>query len=1027
MKNKFKLLLLLFCISSGMAFAQTRITGTVVDEKGDPIVGASVVVQGSGIGSSSDVNGRFSIAINNQAKNLVVSSIGYVKQIIPIENKTQFSIVLKDDAKTLQDVEITAEFGMKRIARAVGSSAQNVKASDIIESGRDNFISALQGRVSGMNVISSSGAPGASNTVVLRSVTSISGNNQPLYVIDGIPMNNSSFDASTLGKASLGSNNLDFSSRGNDFNPEDIESMTVLKGAAAAVLYGSEASNGAIIITTKKGRAGKGQITYSNTFRWDNSYGYPEIQQKYANGAYGTTNYYYTSRYGGLYPEGTTLYDNISSVFQTGFTNKHNLSIDAGTDKSTMRAGFSYLGQQGVVKTTSYDRLNLSLSGKSQITKWLAFEANMQYTNTKNNKVMKGTDGPLYMAMRWPIVDDMSNYYASDGVRMRMPDYYTDTDLLNPMFGLYKNKYYDTSNRFLITTSSTVNIKNLFLRAVLGWDVAMQDFIISQHPYYSNNNLGDGYYNLTKSNFSNPTLNLLTGYNNSFFNDKFTFSAQLGYHQLENGVTQVITAGSKFIIPDMQSINNVTPATVTGSQRTTKRRIQAISGQFEFGYNNLAFLTLRGRNDWSSTLPKENNSYFYPAVEGSFVVTELGNLKNNKTMDYLKLRATWARVGRDAGPLEIDPQLIPTNLTGGGFKYDFTGPNKNLKPEMTSSREIGFEAKFFDSRIATDFTYFATHCSEQIVKNFRLSYATGFVLNTMNVGTFNTWGWEWHIDADIIRQSNGLKWNVGFNASHTGSKVVDLPANVAEYYNPYTWASGNLRNGIIVGNPVSTITGLAYKRNDAGQILIDPTTGLPLTETNKWSVLGDREPLLRYGFSTVLSYKGVRLSALLAGRYKATVVNGTKRTMMSTGTSIESVNLRERGPIIFNGVLKDGNENTANPTPNNIAVDYRTYGASVYAGADEDWVEKNVNYLRLQELRVSYRLPGSLTKNLKILSFADIFVQGNDLFILTNYSGIDAAGNVVSASAGGTGGEGYDVWSLPSPRGISIGFNLTFN
>ncbi len=243
----------------------------------------------------------------------------------------------------------------------------------------------------------------------------------------------------------------------------------------------------------------------------------------------------------------------------------------------------------------------------------------------------------------------------------------------------------------------------------------------------------------------------------------------------------------------------------------------------------MAYITGSARNDWSSTLPVENNSYFYPAIEGSFIVTELPFMKGNNMVNYLKLRGAIAQVGKDAGPLEIDPQLEPTLLWGGGYKYGFTGPNKNLVPEMNTSKEIGFEGRFLNSRLNTDFTYFWTYCDNQIVKEFRLSYGTGFVLNTMNVGTFKTWGWEAHVDGDVLRMANGLRWNVGINASHTGSEVVYLPANVTEYYNAYTWNAGNIRNGVKVGYPVTSITCLAYVRNKEGDVLISPTTGLPIT------------------------------------------------------------------------------------------------------------------------------------------------------------------------------------------------------
>ena len=297
-------------------------------------------------------------------------------------------------------------------------------------------------------------------------------------------------------------------------------------------------------------------------------------------------------------------------------------------------------------------------------------------------------------------------------------------------------------------------------------------------------------------------------------------------------------------------------------------------------------------------------------------------------------------------------------------------------------------------------------------------------MNTLNVGTFETRGLEAHVDADIIRSPGGLTWNVGVNASRTTSEVVYLPENVSEYYNAYTWNSGNIRNGIMVGHPVTTLTGRAYERNDAGDILISPTSGLPLVSPT-WSVIGNREPKLRFGIATRLNYKGFSLSGLFAGRYGATVVNGTKRLMMQRGVSWESVALREADPVVFNGVLKDGNENSETPTRNNISVNYSTFGSSIHTGGDEDWLEKDVNYLRLQEVRLAYTLPSAWLER-ALISRANIYVTGNDLFTWTNYSGIDAVGNTVSAAAGGTGGEGYDMWGIPNPRGYSVGVSLTF-
>ena len=1021
-------------LSSQSTLQTKKITGKVIDATGEPVIGANVVEKGNtGNGTITDIDGNFTLSVPAKAE-LQISFIGYKTATVKVGNQSAITVTLEDDSNMLGEVEITAEFGLKRVARAVGSSVQNVKAQEIAESGRDNFISALQGRVSGMTVTSSSGAPGASTTVVLRSVTSISGSNQPLYVIDGVPMNNSTFSPQN-GFANADSHterDFDSSSRGNDLNPEDIESMTVLKGAAAAALYGSDASNGAIIITPKKGKAGKGSITYSNTFRWDMAYGIPELQTKYSMGRFGATDYYYTNRFGGLQHPDVPMYDNMGAVLQTGFTQRHNISVEGGTERASVRGSFSMMSQEGVIKTTDFDRTNISVAGKAEITKWLKFEGSMSYTGTGNNKTSRGLSGPFVRAFKWPVVDNMANYMDSDNSHMRYPEYYTDGDMLNPLYGLYKNKMYDESDRFLANMAFNISpIKNTFLRIGLGWDVGAQTFEASIHPYYTSYNhdvTSGGNYNISKVNFNDPNMNIVAGWNGEFVNKKLTVSAQLGYHQLENGSTSLAAYGTNYQVIDFHSINNCDPLTVTSKKKATTRRLQAISAQAELGWNNMAFLTLRARNDWSSTLPKENNSFFYPAAELAFVATELPFLKDNSIVSYLKIRGSVAQVGKDAKPLAIDPELEPTGMYGGGYKYGYTGPNKALVPEMTTSWEIGFEGRFLNDRIAADFTYFKTHCADQIVNGFRLSYATGFVLNNLNVGTFETWGWEAHIDGDIFNK-NGFRWNVGLNLSQTDSEVVYLPENVTEYYNAYTWNSGGLRTGIMRGYPVTTITGQAYERNKDGQILISPTTGLPVTMST-WSVLGNREPKLRYGITTALSYKGLRLSAMFSGRAKATVVNHTKRDMMQRGASWESVHLRESGNVVFEGVLKDGLQNTENPTKNNIVVDMSNYPANqVYYGNDEDWLEKNVNYLRLQELRLSYNVPSKYLKKAfsGLISNANVYVCGNDLFTITNYSGIDAVGNTVSAAAGGTGGEGYDVWGLPNPRGISFGVSLTFN
>ncbi|MDR1983321.1 MAG: SusC/RagA family TonB-linked outer membrane protein [Prevotellaceae bacterium] len=1034
MLKKGGIILLLFVGISVSSFAQTRtITGTVVDEKGEPLVAVSVFVQGTRIGDYTDAKGNYTLKNVPEKAIIVFSSIGYTTQTISAGDRSIIDVTLAEDAVAIEEAVVTAEFGLKRVARSIGSSVQNVRAEEITESGRDNFITALQGRVSGITVTSTSGAPGASTSVVLRNYTSLSGNNQPLYVIDGVPMNNSTFDPNGFADPNdtrLTTRELDFASQGNDFNPEDIESMSILKGAAAAVLYGSDASNGAIIITTKKGNKSRGRVVYSTSLSLANAYGYPVNQTKYANGAYGATNFYYKNHFGGEYPEGLKFYDNYDAVLQTGVTQKHSLSIDGGTDKFTIRASASYTDQTGVVKTTDYTRLNLSLSGKAEIKPWLEIEGSIQFAETTNSKAPKGSGGVFGQALRWPIFDDMRNYLAPDGRHMRVSaPPYLDTDLTNPLFGLYKNRFYDESNNIISSfTARLMPIENWYIITTAGWNISANTYETAYHPYYANygSRSDGGKYNISKGNSNYSSLTFVTGYTYDKIKD-LTIQAQFGYNQIDQRNRRLSDYGDHFIDPNFISLNNCDPLSITSSTRNTRRRVQSLFGTIEFSYKNMLYLNVRGRNDWSSTLPLNNNSYFYTAAELSWIVTELKTLKNHPVLSYLKLRSAMSQVGKDAPVLSVYPALEETGSWGSSYRYGYTGPNPLLRPEMQTTYEVGFEARLWGTRVNTDFTFYKTRNTDQIVTGFRLSYATGFVLNNMNVGTFDTWGWEGHIDVDVIKTKN-WSWNIGVNASMGKSKIVELPENVSEYYNSATWVIGDIRNGISVGNPITSLSCLAKRRTADGKIVVSSSTGYPLVETDNWSVVGDREPKAKFGFTTRLVYKQFQLSALFDGRLGATIVNGTKWIMWQYGLSEESVKYRESGTIYFDGVINDGFEYTDTPTKNTIGFPIGIGSETIYSGSNEDWIEKNVNYLRLQELRFTYRVPRKwLQKTTKgIMSDASVFVAGNDLFVLTNYSGFDVVGNANSAALGGTGGVGFDVYSMPSPRTITFGVTLTF-
>lgn len=1011
------------------AYAQTKtIKGKVVDEKGQPMIGVSIVVKGTTSGTITDGNGSFSISASPKDV-LSFSFIGYKTDEQKVGSRALINVALNEDTHMLQEAVIVGEFGVKRQARSVGAAAQNVKGSDIANAGRDNFVDALNGRVAGVAVTSSSGTPGASSTVVFRAPTSISGKNSPLYVVDGIPVSNSTFDAGSQWAGSVqgvGPNmqQNDYTNRGSDIDPESIESVTVLKGAAAAALYGSDASNGAIIITTKKGKSGKGKFTYNNSFEFDNVYRYPKLQTIYDNGTYGATNYSSKTFWGAPYAAGTQLYDNVKNMFKTGVNQKHNFSFEAGNDISTIRVSAGLLDQTGVVPTSDYKRKNISVSGTAKVAKWMNIEGSMQYVNSGNNKVQKGAGGILDWACQWPLTDNMQNYLAADGTSIKYPNNYQGTDVLNPYYAIYKNKLYDTTDRFITSLNVAVTpFTDFVIRGTMGWDVSSSKYLAVINPQWTTSATKSGSYDQSDVVENNPTLNLIASYRKNL--GKFGFSAQAGYHQLEVGSKTIAVHGEKFFVQDFQSINNCDQTSLINTQITTTRRIQAVSGQVEASYNNMAFITLRARNDWSSTLPVANRSYFYPAADFSFMLSELPIFKaNEKTWNYLKLRGSVAQVGKDAPPLSIYPALQLATTSGGGYQYGFTGPNPSLKPEINTAWEAGVEGHMFDNRLTFDVAYYNTHSKDQIVTAFRMSYATGFVLNNRNLGAFRTNGFEYAVAYDFIRNRD-WKLNIGVTGSRNWSKVETLPAGVTEYYNPYTWVSGNIRNGMMVGNPITTYTGNAYQRNSKGQILIDPSSGLPLISST-WSVIGDREPKLSYGFTVDLKYKQFSLSCLLNGKLGTQVVDGTDRLLMGYGANQESVDQRQLGAVVFKGVIKDGKEESASPTANNIAV--KLSDMNGYTSGDENWIVKGINYLNIAEVRLTYRFDNKLLSRLtsNLVSDCSLFVAGKDLYMFTNYKGIDPAGNATSSALGGVGGVGFDMLSVGAPRGITFGLNITF-
>ncbi|MEZ7505350.1 SusC/RagA family TonB-linked outer membrane protein [Flavobacterium sp. Arc2] len=1026
MKKLFLISLLFLFVQT--TFAQTKtITGTVKNKAdGIPIPGVTVLIKGTTKSSITDLDGNYTINASSTDA-LVFSYIGFETKELKVTG-SKLNLTLSEGAETLKEVTVTGAFGINRPKASLGYATQGVKGDEIADTQRENFINALQGRIAGLTVTSTSGAPGASAAIQLRGVNSMSGNNSPLFIVDGLPISNSTLDQGLL--ISNGPNrDTDYTNRGADINPDDIASVTVLKGPEAAALYGIEAGNGAIIITTKKGKNGKGSFTYSTDIRLDDVYRFPETQRVYQRGSNGITNDNYRRHFGEKYPEGTQLYDNINNFFETGIKKTNSLTFDAGTEQLTYRLSMSNLEQTGVVPNSAYNRLNLSLSGTVKLSSKLKSEATFSYIKSETDKTSKGAGGFLLSLLSYPANEDVTNYLNSDGSRRKITDGSNDTEVDNPFFEVNKNRGNDKNNRILTNVSLTYDpLSWLSFTGRFGIDANSTQGFKSVHPESARSAFGIGSgTGISTGGYFEQYTDQSNNYNYLGFGTakksigKFNGLLRVGVARLENNYKILSTKGEKYYESDVMNINNTDPLTQRSQERIIKRRVDGIFGEFTVDYDKIVFLTLTGRNDVSSTLPRANNSFFYPSSSLSFVFTELEALKNSNILSYGKLRASFARVANDAKPYSISPTYETKSTTGGGFGYSVTGANPNLQAEMNTSTELGTELRFLKDRIGLDVAVYKRKTDNPIINNMRLSYGTGFVLTAFNFGALQNRGLEITLTGSPIL-TNDFSWDVMANFTKTDSELLNLPPTLPEYYTSDTWLFGNIRGGARVGSSLTTFTGYTNLRNDNGDILINPSNGQALKDQS-FPIVGDRNPDFVIGLQNSFNYKNFKLSFLLDIRKGGDIYNGTAAYLYTQGLSTKT--LDRETPRVLKGVLQDGLENTATPTQNNIQVTpYYQNEAYNFNYVDSDFIEKDINWLRMRDITASYKFPSKLLNKTKFFTSISMYITVTDAFMVTNYTGADPSVNGLNASSGGAGGTGFDYGVLSTPRGFNLGFKF---
>ena len=1027
--KKISLIIAVLCMMVQLGFAQSlTVTGVVTSkDDGQPVIGASILVKGTTNGTITDFDGNYTITAD-KGQTLVVSYVGMKTQEIVVKNAMQ-NVVLVTDAEVLEEVVVTA-MGVVQEKKRLNFAVQNVGSDDLTESRSANVLNALQGRVAGVNVTTGGGSPNSGSQLILRGITSLSQSNEPLIVLDGMPLT-----------GGVG-----------DLNPNDIESITVLKGAAASALYGQEAASGVLMITTKQAGAGKLTTTFNASVQFDTPANLINVQQKYLPGSNGFYREQSRNGWGPRVMEGDQLYDNIRNFFNDfGLYHKYDLSLSGGSEKFQALASASFSNNDGIVPNDYLQKVTALLKATYTPNKYIKAGINANITYNKS----RGAGG-ISSIYSWPINDDIRNYKTeTDEIRFLYFTEDKENSPYSPLWSRYMDKGANVSTRTILSGYITATpVKGLNLTARVSMDQNNYSYDGYSLPRFSDTNfvpdaqksndlatfLTHPYLTQTQvssadqsifgaySNSSSLSRLLTANFNASYHVDlpkEFALDLMVGAEiKQRTGLSNSI-AGRNFVVPGVYSISNLEQILQSDvSVSHSKRRWAGVFGELRADYKGLASLSVTGRWDWTSTLLYEYSPYFYPSVTGGITLSELipgmTDTKND-WFSYLKLRGNWAMVGKDAPAYLFDRRFGQySTLPDGGFSYNPSfSTGFNLRPEMSTSWEVGLDIRFFAGRTRLDVAYYSIQTDNQIVQ-VRVPVTAGYVLQTRNEGSVKNHGVEISLEQDIIKNSD-WSWTAAFNLGLNRGVVVDLPDDI-----PYIQATqyGDIFPVGYKGNSTTSLVGTDYLRTDDGRIICDEN-GFPQINPGKNIWIGNREPDFMAGLSTTVRYKGWSLSALFEGRLGGHVVNVTGRGLWSSGTHPSIAHYRGR-QVVWDGVVQTGTDANGNPiyeqntTP--IVLDATTISEK-YGNVASNFLEDG-SYIRLQYVTLGYDF-SSLLKKVKGIEGIKLSFTGNNLFLITRYTGSDPQANA-SVGAVGTGSAGIDNYAVPSTRSYNVSFQLTF-
>ncbi len=1063
-RTTFLFLILMTFLNVQLVFSQVQITGKVTDGKGDPVPGATVTVKEvSGAGTITDMDGQYSIQVPEGGKTLIFSFVGMTSKEISIEGKTKVNASLESEDVGLEEVIVTA-MGIERSSKSLGYAVSNVGADETVQKSEPDLLRTLQGKISGVEISGSSSIPGSATRITIRGTSSFKGDNQPLFVVDGIPYSNEQYN--TAEQITIGGS---YASGISTLDPNSIKSIQVLKGAAAAALYGSRASNGVILIETKAGSTNpskKGlEITYLSSYSQENPI-LPDYQNTYGAGHNNTFSQGDNGSWGApfdlidsipqwqqflnAYPDlsATIPYeaqkDNVKNLFNPGQVWENSITAQGGNQNYSFSMTLSNLNQKGIIPHSKFKRNSISLGGTAKLENGLRVNGTFSYTKSDQ-------DGPIlgyaYSANEGAASSFARTMWLNRAWNMDMPYETPEGDNLfyvnsvdNPLWSWANNKSLSQVDRITAKAEAQYNLTNwLTLKALYGVntyiDNRQQVNAVGSVAYRGQGHIKDGRI-WEQEQEGTITLTL-----KKQFSSDFSVRAVGGYNVNQSVLDRIQNDGAEFVARDINSLKNT--ITVTNDPINTyyeKSRLYAVFADMQLSFRDYLFLTITGRNDWSSTLPKENNSYFYPSTALSFVFTDGLNIDSD-ILNFGKVNLSYGKVGHDASPYSL-MDIYELNFWGEGWSTSLkdvglpfnglagltignTKFDPDLSPEFTTSIEAGTRLEFFNSRANVELTVYKQNSTDQIAQ-VTVPESTGYGSFYTNFGEMENRGIELEFDLIPVSLQNGFSWRLGGTYTKNVNEVISLKDGLEQITLKPLYSK--MSPIIKVGEPYGVFYGDRYLRDNEGNYLVDPQTGTYIND-NIQGIIGNPNPDFRAGLINTFSFKGFTLRAVLDYRQGGDVYSFGVERLLGRGVTKDTED--RENLYVLPGYLGDPNEqaplydDNGEKIKNNVAITTNEYFFSVLGHLNDEFSIYNATNIKLREVSLTYEIPSQLLSKLPVGS-ASISVTGRNLWYYTPYipehTNFDPEVNTLGAQ----NAQGLDFGNSPPLRRWGANLKLSF-